>query len=300
MNINASRLNQHSILINAVRRKGGCKLTDIQQAFSSLDLWLTRRTFFRIKKELQEIGIDIQYEHDVYILDEDDKMDQKIEEMFTLVNYLGDVKESFDDLKEMQKHIRISSASTSGKGFIQSILKACVNKQYVRFDHHSYQRGSSKAYKLAPYQVKEYEGRWYIVGAIEMEKGTELRSFGLDRVKNLEVLKDTFNTVENLDPDEYYSMRIGMWGTAGAAPMEVKLKVDSLNWNWINSNPIHKTQEVIEKTDSYVIFTLFVIPGISLQRAVMAWAPDVEVLSPESLRKQYLEIYRKGYKAHRT
>lgn len=55
---------------------------------------------------------------------------------------------------------------------------------------------------------------------------------------------------------------------------------------YVITQPIHKSQEILEETDTHVIISLFVIPTYELVSMILGWGAEVEVISPESFRKK--------------
>jgi len=53
--------------------------------------------------------------------------------------------------------------------------------------------------------------------------------------------------------------------------------------------PLHASQEEIETNEEYSIFRYFIIPSTDFKQELYKYGSDVEVLAPESMRKEFAE-----------
>ena len=67
------------------------------------------------------------------------------------------------------------------------------------------------------------------------------------------------------------------------------LKVDPYEANYLRSLPLHKSQHEIGERGGYPVFSLRVRPTLDLKQKLLSLGRSVEVLKPESLRKEIME-----------
>ncbi len=301
--VNAKRLNQYKLVSDYVQRKQPCTRKEIITYLEANDVPIAARTFDRIKRELRIIGVYLEYKNgEGYSIKKEEKeMYERLNKTFMIMNTLGHLVDEFADLENLHKYVRISPAATAGQQHLQTLLQACIKKRPVRFIHTKYQNGEPNEVHLEPYQIRENDGRWYVIGIkLNQEQKPEMRSLGLDRISNLEILNNTFEYDQALDPDIYYRYRVGIGDDFKDQPENIVLEVDVVNWNWIRSNPWHHSQKLLSSSDKFVRFGLFAIPSMGLQREIMAWAPLVKVIEPPDFKKRINDIYKTGLLAYKT
>ena len=81
------------------------------------------------------------------------------------------------------------------------------------------------------------------------------------------------------------------YGTAdlGYEPVEVKISISAGQAHYLRTLPLHASQEEIETNEDYSIFRYFVIPSYDFKQELYKYGSDVEVLAPESMRKEFAE-----------
>lgn len=290
--LNAKRIAIYQLIRNYIKRNGHCSRIQILNHLAEHDIHLASRTFDRIRAELQDLGWELSYRNgEGYCLNEYDPEDSG--NLFLLINTFGYLTKHLKDLKTLGQFVHLSKNSFRGQELIPELLKCCMDQKSVRFEYTKYQDHVPVKVILDPYQLRENNGRWYIVGAKHLEVGKALRVYGLDRIQALEITQKKFKRLNHLNPDDYFTIRMGIGIEDSDTPVEIMLEADAEQWNWIESHPWHSTQKLIEKKEKIVLFSLFVVPNMELRREILAWSPHVRILSPLYLKKQHLEKWIK-------
>ncbi len=68
--------------------------------------------------------------------------------------------------------------------------------------------------------------------------------------------------------------------------IEIHLKVDLQLAPYIKTKPLHGSQKKIEENETYVIFSLDVIPNFELEKLILSFGEQMEVLSPIEFREK--------------
>ena len=97
------------------------------------------------------------------------------------------------------------SLSDNGSEFLSPILEAIKQSLWVRFDYTSFISGQSKVRKVIPLLLKEYRNRWYLI-SFDGDK-QDFITYGLDRMKDLEILSETADKPTNFKPENYFKIR---------------------------------------------------------------------------------------------
>jgi predicted DNA-binding transcriptional regulator YafY len=267
----------------------------------------SRKEFKRLLESIErEFDIKIEYhaqEQGYFISEGDDEDAQNLIELYEMAVSIGFTAGSLSDLKKMTDFIQVSNAKDTGnREHIPNLLSACIGSKEVIFNYRKYGNEPQEASlrKVQPYQIRESEGRWYLIGVepdlIEVEpnpKIVKFRAYGLDRMFNLLFGKKFIRRNEN-EFKQHYADVIGIengynYQEGTNIPDEkIRFKTDKLTWNYIKTLPWHHSQKQIVSSDEYVEFELCVKPTSELVRLVLKWSPKVEVLKPESVRKSVL------------
>ncbi len=285
---------------NFVKHRQPVGWTEIQSYLKNHDSEISKRTFDRYKEEMSNIGwVMIYKRRRGYILEEDENAD--IGEMIQLMNTVGHLTDQLNDLKEMKKYVQLSKSSFRGQEYLPDILSACIEKRTVRFNYTKYQQRQSYEVLLDPYQLRENDGRWYVVGMKHDSDQRMLRMYGLDRINSLEKGIDRFQPPDQEFIDNHFSLRMGVGKEKTNVPQRILLEVDAESWNWIESDPWHISQQKESEMDGKVRFSLFLVPNMQLQRNILSWAPKVVIVEPEQMRDTYIkEIFEPALKAHKN
>ena len=164
-----------------------------------------------------------------------------------------------------------------------------------------------KKRRVQPYQIREYNGIWYIIGIepdkIAIEPNPELvkfRYYGLDRMCNL-IKGNPFNRDKQKEYEDHYNDVIGIingykyqTGLDEIVAETIRLRVGKVNWNYIEALPWHDSQKKVNESGDYVEFELYIKPTSELEKLILEWTPQVEVLQPEKLRNKIIEKLNKA------
>ena len=110
----------------------------------------------------------------------------------------------------------------------------------------------------------------------------EVRTFGLDRIDNVEVLKQKFKKDKGIKPLDMFDNIIGVNGEDGKVE-EVHLSLTPLQGKYLKSLPLHKSQLVIKEDEKETVISLKVVVNYELMQRVLMLGEYCKVLQPKSL-----------------
>ena len=170
------------------------------------------------------------------------------------------------------------------KDYLQPVIEAMQQNKVLKLDYQPYS-GSNSTFHFAPYAMKVYRQRWYVVGKIEEQDA--IRQIALDdRIIQIEQTDKTFTIPSSFDAEKYYAHTVGIYVDENLKPQKVRIRVYGKQVDYLRSVPLHRTQEeMLTKGGLYSDFQLRVCLTPELTTQLLAMGEGVEILEPESLRE---------------
>ena len=257
------------------------------EEITSNNLDISQKTFKRDCDDiLQMWGVEIKFNKStnqyeiVY-----NHQDQILEKAIEFYNLIGALRKK----DTIGKHLFLESRKANGNHLFGHLLQAIENNLIITFLHSSYFKKPSVR-TCIPKAIKESQNRFYLV-AYDLDK-REFRNFGLDRITDLVITKDTKDS-PRIDIEEFYKNSFGI-ETYGH-PTNVILELNNEQKNYVKSLPFHSSQKITkEKNDTFTL-ELFVYPTNELILEIMKHGPNCEVIAPEFLREQVKQRIMRMY-----
>ena len=153
----------------------------------------------------------------------------------------------------------------------------------MTFDYTSFVSGEMKPRQVIPLLLKEYGNRWYLI-SFDLSK-EDFITYGLDRIEDLNVTKESKFPPEHFDADNYFKYAIGI--TSGnTKPEVVKLHATEVASKYLDSLPLHSSQQVIATDKKGYTFSLEVNVSEELIRTILSYGGELNVVEPQSLKKE--------------
>lgn len=316
------------IVINRVLSNGGrASLTKLKEACErALDIYpLGTRT---IEKDIELMRHDsnlrfnapIEFDHssrEYYYTDLDysiDKTSLSDEEIISMV-FAAQLLEQFKDLEvfrtfqgTVQKLIDAAEvyAEGTGKGlqdkiefehvpevkgskYLEEIMESLSENTVLEISYQSFFSDSENTHVIHPYFLKEYRNRWYLIGYHDRFEG--IRTYGLDRIKSMEQLKERDFKDSGFVAQEFYKHIVGVTALDGD-PMEIKISATREQALYLCTQALHDSQEIVEENDQEVIFKFHLIPTFEFRSQILGWGDQVKVLEPAEFREEIIESLR--------
>lgn len=254
------------------------------------DLWLrddsvggaplAERTFFNYRRAIEEIfHIDILCDDKGrYYIDTSGSGPSRSLSSWLLDSYaVNDALASTDDISSW---VEVENVPSS-REWLPTVMDAIRRRKRISFTYAGFTRLHPETGKsLAPYFLKRYKQRWYLIGS---KKGDRtLRTYALDRIRDLEMLDKSFERPENLDMDELFGNLIGVTASKGEV-RDVTLRTTPMQAKYFRALPFHHTQQEVV-ADDYSLFTYRLRINYELVHELMGFGASVEVLAPAELR----------------
>lgn len=205
-------------------------------------------------------------------------------------NIITNLEEKFKIKKGRHKEIIQfeQNLNEPGHQWVNQIYEAIKKKQtlnitYQPFDKAPYLR------IISPYLLKEYNNRWFLFG-LEHNDYQSITNLGLDRIKIIVDSFKEFRESPDFDGSAYLNDIVGVMRPADRDVERVIIKAYGTQRHYIHTKQIHTSQNVVEMTDEYGIFSLQVVPNYELTSRLLGYGKTLEVVSPEWYREEIQQV----------
>ena len=280
-------------IVELLSRGKALSLREINEhwEYSSLyDGEIIPKTFGRYKEYISNVfAIDIEYDarsRCYYIANMDDMKSNAIYRYLLSAFHV----QGLSELALKHKDKVILEDAPNGVEHLHTILEAIDKKLLVEFDYHSFNRQTVTRQQLIPCFVKAWEQRWYLVAEPLTRKTPSV--FALERIENLRLLTEEQHPSVEITPQSYFDACFGVNHEDTDAQL-VKLKVYGSQVDYVRARPIHPSQQEVETTTEYSIFTYWIRPSYNFYQTLLWHREKLEVISPECVREEMKMIVKK-------
>ncbi len=176
------------------------------------------------------------------------------------------------------------------------LLKFIQQKRVLRVEYKSFNQDKEEAFLIHPYFLKQYNKRWFLFG--QRDGFDSWTNLALDRMITFEAAEGIAFIPPTETHDDYFEDIIGVSKPIDALCQFIIIKIDKSLWPYIDSKPLHPSQTVVERTDTYTTIQLEVVPNYEFYAQMLGLGSAVEILEPVEVRaviRQKLEENVKGY-----
>ena len=199
-----------------------------------------------------------------------------------IINRLNISPDPFD--AQLDKYIQFEQSTVSkGNEHLGPLLEAIRKRKVVDLIYRKFSDDQDKSYLIHPYLLKEYRNRWYLI-ALE-GKSASIRTFGLERIEKCTLQKESFRIDENFRADLFFEHSIGITEKQ-EEPSEVILAFDLIPGKYLQTQPIHSSQKLINEDGKEIQIALKVLLTPELFTFILGYGNQVRVLKPASLKKE--------------
>lgn len=291
-----NQIKKYVWLVETIYKAKKISLKEINSKWLETDLSegleIPRRTFHTWRNEVEDLfGIEIQCDKtdgDRYFIEDRDKLKNNSLQSW-LLNTMS-VNNMLLENKTLSDRILLENIP-SGQDYLSIVTDAMKKSKVLEITYKGYWSEHEHTFLVAPYCVKLFRQRWYLVGNSVYED--KIRIYSLDRVLNASLTEEPFKYPKDFSPEVYFQDCFGVIRDDETEVETVKLKVNADQSNYLRSLPLHPSQEEIETSDDYSIFTLRVRPTFDFYQELLKNGETLEVLEPTWLRKDFKDIVKR-------
>ncbi len=195
---------------------------------------------------------------------------------------------------DFANYVFLEERKPKGLQHFYNLLHAIQHKNIITFEHFKFLKGEATFRRVFPYALKESQKRWYLIGLDTNDN--KVKTFGLDRITNLEILKNCFKKKENINIQALFNNSYGIITIENEEPQKVVLKSTKLQADYIKSFPLHKSQVIINKDNNFTTFQITVHITYDFIQELLSYGKDVEIIAPLKLRNKVVEIINETLK----
>jgi proteasome accessory factor C len=167
-------------------------------------------------------------------------------------------------------------------GVLAELSGALDQRQVVEMEYYTYGRDDLTRRRVHPLSLEFGMGHWYL--RAWDERSHEMRVFRVDRIKDLEATEDIFEPPEGEEDSAPSPL-----GTADSGGTEVRLRFSPSLARWAREQRVFSE---VEEEGDYLVCTLYADTLPWLERELLRYGPEVEILSPPELKERLRERVR--------
>ena len=264
---------------------------ECQMKYRGYEAGISLRTVQRDIQEILEIfGVEIKNRkgYGYYIAEKDEDPLFRYEELF--MNF--DLLTSLDSECHSRGYIIPEHHRPIGSDNLPLIIEAIKDKREIKFDYTLVRKNNAVITPIVkPYFIKESLGLWYLVG---VDNGNKLKTYGIDRITNLQLLDREFKRDEGIDPDKLFKDSFGIWDDPDTPVEEIELAYSELDGKFLKNNPLHSSQTILADNPEEFRIRLRLKITNDFVMALLSRSNSLTVLKPESLRLRIKDIYQRA------
>ena len=243
---------------------------------------IPRRTFIRMKENILSL-FDIQIVYDrkekKYYIENDISGCNK-NTQFLLSAFA--VNQMVSENRDLADRILLEDTPAGSNIFLPEITTAMRENRRLSITYQNYEMQTAREFEIEPYALRYFGRRWYVLAHTDFHNS--LRLYALDRMKDVKISDKLFKLPEDFSAEDYFSRYFGVIVTDGKAE-NIQLKTTDTRAKYLRSLPLHRSQKEIASN----LFELHLVPTDDFINAVRAMETEVEVVSPDWLRKRLLQ-----------
>lgn len=256
------------------------------------DLLTSQRTFQRDIKNIAtiydiEIGSD-KSTNKYFIKDDVEEVhSRRLRENSEIVNAIR-LSKGFGESLIFEERRSLGTEHMAG------LIHAIQNRLSVKFEYHKYWDESVSDRTVNPVALKEARNRWYLIA----QDGDKVKNFALDRIRNLVIYEYRFAPVE-YNVHQEFENSFGIINGTNEEAEKVVLSFTPQEGRYVESLPLHHSQELVLKNEEEIRFSYFIRPTYDFRMELLSYGDQVRILKPEGLKKSIksqLQKALKGYK----
>ena len=253
----------------------------------TLEFNFSKRTLQRDIKEIRNVlGIDIMYSRSqkgYYIIQDDYSSD-------LFLKTLEEIN-SFSALKltnSLESIVYLEKRKPKRAEFLPDIVQAIQLKKKIEFHYQKFGEEKETIRKVSPIAIREHNNRWYLIAD---DKGT-VKNFGLERMNKVKILSDKIDDNIEFNYDDKYKFAFGIIVPTDEKPEKIVLSVTKKQAEYLQSLPLHESQEVIETKNNEVLIGLELFLTDDFISEILAMSRTVTIIEPKKLKDKVKSILK--------
>ena len=256
----------------------------------SFELNISKRTFQRDLNEIRTLfNMDIRFDQSkkAYYIDDDEESDanNRMLEAFDMFN-------SLNMADKVAPYMIFEKRRPQGIENLNGLLHTVKNHLVTGFTYKKFWDDDISQRIVEPLALKESRYRWYLI-ANDLKDNT-VKSFGLDRIFDLEITKKIFDYPANFDANEMFRNCFGIINKPGEDPEKVVISFNVFHGKFVKSFPFHHSQKTIidDKKEFRIELKINITQDFIME--LMSFGDNLKIISPKKLKNEFCKILKNG------
>ena len=281
-------------LVNTIYRAKAITLADINARWIRTDMSggveMARATFNRHKDAIEDIfGIIIDCDrrngYKYYISNERVLREDSVQNwMLSTLSVNNLISESLS----MQNRILLENIPSDGD-HLRTIIQAMKANLYIAITYRRYGAQSDNTFTIAPYCIKLFHRRWYLLGRFE---SGSMAIFSLDRIDGLQLLSEKFIIDKDFCAVTFFNECFGIVVGDGSQAERIVVRAYGMEPHYMRDLPWHHSQCELQATEDYTDFEFYLRPTSDFKGHLLSRGQWVQVLEPQSLADEIVEWHQ--------
>jgi predicted DNA-binding transcriptional regulator YafY len=170
-----------------------------------------------------------------------------------------------------------------------ALSRGITRQLEVEFDYRKPGATQTAHRRVQPYHLSNRENLWYLVG-FDVERNA-LRTFAVPRITRAAVTDAKFKRPADFSPEKFFATALGVLG--GEANHQVVIRFTPAVADRVREREWHESQKLRDLRDGSLELTLRLGALPEIERWVLTWGGEAEVLQPKELRTRLQETTAK-------
>lgn len=164
---------------------------------------------------------------------------------------------------------------------IRTLNEAVIAERSVKIRYRTGRTGAVSSRVLDPYRVWYRSGGLYVVG--HDHKSDELRTFAVDRIKEIESTGERFSVAAGFDFETYIGSSFGVIAEPATT---VRILFEKRWADYVAERTWHPSQAIAKRPRGRIELTMQVGGTADLRTWILSFGDGAEVLEPATLRQE--------------
>ena len=165
----------------------------------------------------------------------------------------------------------------------------CLNSAEVEFRYRKLRSTAAETRRVRPYHLGCVDNQWYLFG-FDLDR-QQLRTFALPRIREPRRTGARFRRPANFSIGKFLDSSFGVFQSEGRTTVRVRFQPFAAQL--VRERMWHHSQRIKELRDGGLELQLQLGSLEEIERWILSWGDQAEVLEPAKLRQRLAEVGRK-------
>ena len=290
-----SKFKEYIWLVNTIYRAKTISLAELNERWLQTEMSggveMARTTFYRHKCAIEDIfGIVIDCNKkggNRYFISNDHVLGED-----SVQNWMLSTLSVSNVVSESQSlyHRILLELVPSGGELLQQVINAMKGSLLVTITYRRYGAGTPSSFTLAPYCVKLFRRRWYLLG--RFPDSGKFGVFAFDRMTAVSTSGEKFAIDPAFDAADYFSESYGIVVDTRTNIQRIVLRAYGAERYYLRDLPLHHSQRELRTGPDYIDYELSLRPTSDFKAQLLSRGEWLQVIEPRSLADEIVAWHR--------